>query len=144
MYKPLLIIFFITFLSCSNNSHPEQMVADSNQNPKLVTNISLIIDSLKSIYAPDKRVALFDIKGTKKGDKVIISGETNLEEPYTLLKNLVGSSSLVDSVSLLPAAEFRVNHYGIINISTCNIRAESRHSSELSTQAILGTPIKNL
>ncbi|MFQ5447031.1 MAG: NlpC/P60 family protein, partial [Saprospiraceae bacterium] len=68
----------------------------------------------------------------------------NLPEAKTdLLESLAEAGFTVeDSLSVLPSAELEKQHFGIVNLSVCNIRSAPRHSAELATQALLGTPLK--
>lgn len=88
------------------------------------------IDQIRLKYAPDKRVAIFNVSYANG----IIRGETNLPEAKEQLTNEIRSRSLTDSVVLLTPS------IGFVNVSVCNIREEPRHSAELSTQSLMGTP----
>lgn len=90
------------------------------------------IDQIRLKYAPDKRVAIFNVSYANG----IIRGETNLPEAKEQLTNEIRSRSLTDSVVLLTPS------IGFVNVSVCNIRSEPRHSAELSTQSLMGTPLK--
>jgi hypothetical protein len=129
------------------------IVLACNQSPKISTNTKIKspidtsqvdqwIETIKSQFAPDKRTALFDLSSKLNEEGLVLIGETNLPDAYNALVEKLKGNSWIDSIQLLPSSEFKDKPYGLINISTCNIRAEARHSSELSTQAILGTPIK--
>jgi gamma-D-glutamyl-L-lysine dipeptidyl-peptidase len=103
-----------------------------------------ILATLKAKYAPDKRVALLDYTFEMEGKSVQLKGETNLPEAKKeLLKALTEAGfTIIDSLSVLPAAELEGQHSGIVNLSVCNIRSAPKHSAELATQALLGTPLK--
>ena len=49
LFKNLLFLFVFIFLSCNNNS-------------LLVTGLKGVNESIKKEYAPDKRVAIYDIE----------------------------------------------------------------------------------
>jgi hypothetical protein len=104
------------------------------------------ITLIKEEFVPDKRTALFEINIDSIGNTFIISGETNLPEAKNKLldelKNL--SASVTDKIELLPSKELAGYIYGIVNLSTANIRTEPKNSAELSTQALLGCPVKVL
>ena len=102
------------------------------------------IGEVKSQYAPDGRVALFDIEAVDHNGKLTLRGESNLPEAVASLKEKLGAQdiSYVDSIQLLPSAEMEGNTEGVIKISVANLRSEPSHSAELVTQAILGTPVK--
>ena len=99
---------------------------------------------IKAEYAPDQRVALFDVTATKNTDEYILKGETNLPEAVKALKTRLATDSIafVDSIQVLPADYLGKKTKGIINISVANLRSNPSHSSELATQSTLGTIVK--
>ncbi|MGM1054738.1 MAG: SH3 domain-containing protein [Bacteroidota bacterium] len=102
------------------------------------------IKVIKSEYAPDARVALFDVESTRNNGTYILKGESNLPEAVKDLKQKLKAEniSFVDSINMLPSTEMEGNTEGVIKISVANLRSKPSHSSELVTQAILGTPVK--
>lgn len=102
------------------------------------------IQEVKMKFAPDKRVALFDITAEQKGDALVLKGESNLPEAVNVLKeNLKEQNTVfVDSIQLLPGKEMQGSKNGLINNSVSNLRSNPKHSAELATQATLGTPVK--
>jgi len=117
----------------------------SQENGKM-DHINSIIESVKNKYAPDKRVALFNIDADESGGFYLITGETNLPEAkMELLEHLKKENlSFKDEIKSLPAEELGDKIYGVINLSAANLRSNPDHPAELSTQSILGTPIKIL
>ncbi len=107
-----------------------------------------IISIIKKKYAPDSRVALFNIYSSTiaKGETIILKGETNLPKAkQALIRRIEGRGiSVIDSIRLLPQKKLGERTFGIVRLSVCNIRTKPKHSSELATQAILGTPVKIL
>ncbi|MFV8225368.1 SH3 domain-containing protein [Christiangramia aquimixticola] len=122
-------------LSCNNDSEQEQANPVEEQ-----------INSVKSQYAPDKRVALFDITSEKADDSFILRGETNNPEALKTLRVKLDSANIQfkDSVKVLPLDELKGITYGVIDVSVANLRGEGKHSAELVTQATLGTPVNIL
>ena len=106
--------------------------------------IQVKLAEIKAEYAPDKRVALFDVTATKNTKEYILKGETNLPEAVKALKTRLAADSIafVDSIQVLPADYLGKNTKAIINISAANLRSDPSHSAELATQAILGTIVK--
>jgi len=102
------------------------------------------IAEVKAEYAPDSRVALFDIESKWKNGTYVLRGESNLPEAVSSLKQKLQSQNInfTDSIKMLPSAEMEGNTEGIIKISVANLRSAPSHSAELVTQAILGTPVK--
>ena len=106
--------------------------------------IQIKLAEIKAEYAPDKRVALFDVTAIKNNDEYILKGETNLPEAVKALKTRLASDSIafVDSIQVLPADNLGKRRKAIINISVANLRSNPGQSSELATQATLGTIVK--
>lgn len=101
-----------------------------------------IIEEIRAEYAPDKRVALWDVS-VENG---VISGETNLPEALQDFQNRLDEAGIESdhNIKMLPEAELEGNHFAIVRNSVANIRSQPRHSAELSTQAIMGTPLNVL
>ena len=106
--------------------------------------IQIKLAQIKAEYAPDQRVALFDVVAIKNTDKYILKGETNLPEAVKALKTRLATDSIafVDSIQVLPADYLGKKTKAIINISVANLRSNPSHSSELATQSTLGTIVK--
>ena len=102
--------------------------------------IKKIINEVKNQFAPDLRTAIFDI--TYKNN--VLSGETNIEDAkIELLKKMENSKiSVKDKITILPSKELEGKIYGIVNVSVCNIRSKENNSAELSTQSLLGHPLR--
>lgn len=103
-------------------------------------------DSLKSAYAPDKRVAIYAIDVAFDGGTFILSGETDSPQGLNDLKEGILSQDfkVLDKVNVLPDSSVGDRYFALVNNSVANIRSMPKHSSELSTQAILGTKLKVL
>jgi len=124
----LLTVLWIT--ACSHDPLPPQ--------------VEPAIAAVRKAYAPDKRVALFDVEAVATAEGVILEGATNLLEAKTeLLRRLKADGrAVIDRITLLPEAALEGAIYGVVRLSACNIRSEPRHSAELATQAMLGTPLR--
>ena len=105
-----------------------------------------LISQIKSKKAPDKRVAIFDVKVEKDKDKIVLRGESNLPVAIAELKDSLYSKniSFVDSIKMLPEEELNGKTHAVVNLSVANLRSQPQHSAELATQATLGTPLKVL
>jgi len=105
-----------------------------------------LLDSLKRVFAPDKRVAIFDITLEYMNGKLLAKGKTDQPKAKTaLLEQLEGKKLVVvDSVEVLPSAHLEGKTYGLVVNSVGNLRSSPKHSAELATQATLGMPLKVL
>ena len=132
LYNCAIVLSIIFFIGCKEDPNkPEE--------PILIK-----LAEIKAEYAPDQRVALFDVTAIKKTDEFILKGETNLPEAVKALKTRLAADSIafVDSIQVLPADYLGKRTKAIINISVANLRSNPSHSSELATQATLGTILK--
>lgn len=102
--------------------------------------------TVKTEFAPDKRVALFDVSAEHKNEAIVLRGESNLPHAVIALKEKLNNEnvSFVDSIQMLPSADLEGKTQAIVNISVANLRSNPKHSAELATQATLGTPVKVL
>ena len=120
------------------------LVLGCSELPKEENLLTSEIQEIKTEFAPDKRVALFDISAKQEGDVIILKGESNLPDAVnTFMKKLNAENiSFIDSIQLLPSKELQGKTNGLVTISVANLRSNPKHSAELATQATLGTPIK--
>jgi len=93
---------------------------------------------------PDKRETVFDVEASFHKGKVVLQGETDNQNLKNELLNQFQPFEIVDEISLLPDSTVGEKPYALVNVSAANFRATPRYSSELVTQALLGTPLKIL
>lgn len=130
----LAIMAFLILASCANKDEKE----DENEADEVIAQV-------RGDYAPDKRVALFDVEAEKKGQDYVLKGESNLPDAVDELKQKLKEENLkfTDSISMLPDSEgLEGKTMGVVKISVANLRDEPKHSAQLVTQATLGMPLK--
>ena len=131
MKNQVIYLFFLCCLTACNlpssNKKAESIVAD-----------------IKKEFAPDKRVAIFDIELVNRLEGIRVIGATNqLEAKEQLFEQLEKAGyKIIDSLEILPKKELGTKTYGVVNVSACNIRSKKGHSQELATQSILGTSLR--
>lgn len=104
-------------------------------------------DSLKNVYAPDKRVALFDVDYSFAGKNVMLRGvTTSPKAKAALLQGLANMNyKVMDCLQLLPDEDgLEGKTYGIIDVSVANLRVAPDFSSEMMTQGLMGMPVRVL
>ncbi len=106
--------------------------------------VNSIIKEVREKFAPDKRVAIFNIETIESESKIMLKGETNLSQAKSELEKKLKEAGLnfTDEVEVLPSKKLGDKIYGVINLSVANFRSKPDHPAELVTQAILGTPVK--
>lgn len=122
------------------------LFSNCEEAPKEVDLLAGELQEIKSAFAPDKRVALFDVSVEKEGNSFVLIGESDMADAITAFKEKLASQNLdfIDSIQLLPSAELEGKTKAVVNISVANLRSNPKHSAELATQATLGTPVKVL
>ncbi len=131
------LFLFITF----------SVVAAEAGDRTIPVEVAQLSDSLKQRYAPDKRVALFDVDYSFSGNNVMLRGVTTSAEAKSILLKELSKKGyvLMDCLQVLPdekGLEGKV--YGIINVSVANLRADPDFSSEMMTQGLMGMPVNVL
>ena len=105
------------------------------------------VQTVKEQYAPDRRVAVFDITWERYGSALVVKGEVDnpmaKEDLLAALKE-AGSAELLDSIKILPDPALGSNLYGIVTISVANVRSIPGQAQELSTQVMMGMVVKLL
>lgn len=104
-------------------------------------------DSLRKLYAPDRRVELFDTDFTCDDHHVMLRGVTTSAAAKQALLNGLAERhyEVMDCLRVLPDEETLGKQiYGIVNLSVCNLRSANDFSSEMVTQALLGMPVRLL
>lgn len=108
--------------------------------------VSRMIDLVGKKYAPDQRVALFDVKTTEQEGFITLKGKTNLPEAkQTMLDSLaLLKIEYLDSVIVLPDQSVGDKTWALATLSVANMRSAPDHASELVSQTLMGTPVKVL
>jgi len=120
--------------ACQNSEKENKSLIDSQE----------IITEVSKEYAPDKRVALFNVNVEENKGKLVLKGESNLPEAVNSLKLKLEEKQIAytDSIKLLPGEEMKETQNALVKISVANLRSNPTHSAELATQATMGTPLK--
>jgi hypothetical protein len=129
--SPIYLLFLVIFLTgCSKQ---QEVVND-------------IVASVRDHFVPDSRTGIFDIEVKKDADNFIFTGETDNQESLEALQDSLERLNYpyINKVELLPEQQLGNQTWAITNVSVSNIRQVPKHSSELVTQGILGTPVKVL
>ncbi|WP_372755317.1 NlpC/P60 family protein [Labilibaculum sp.] len=108
--------------------------------------IESISQSVKLEFAPDSREAIFTTNFNVDGNRVVLIGETSLPEAKSALISDLEKLNiqLEDRLLVLPVQNSKTQNWALITLSVANLRAQPKHSAELVSQAIMGTPVKVL
>lgn len=108
--------------------------------------INRVIEEVKSEYAPDKRVEIFEIRARKEKGRWLLEGiTTDAEAKKALVERLQQQGSkFTDCIQVLPDTVADGKIYGIVNLSVINMRNQPDYGEEMATQALLGMPVRIL
>lgn len=127
------LLLLIILISCDRNTILERGIESVNE-------------SIESKFTPDKRVAIYDIIIDSTGNKILLSGETNIKVAYQHLLDSLQSIDIdfIDNIRILPDSAVGNKMYAVARNSVINIRSKPKHSAELGTQGLLGMSLKVL
>lgn len=109
--------------------------------------VNLIILNVRNEYAPDKRVAVFEVEGEKvNASHYILKGKSDNPEAVKALEAQLKNAGIpyTNYIMLLPDAALGDKHWALVTLCNVNIRAKGSHAAELGTQGLMGTPVKVL
>lgn len=130
----LTLLLLVSLYSCKDKEEETPEVNEAEQ----------YIAEVKDEFAPDSRVALFDVQANEEGEVYILKGESNMPEAVSSLKQKLEAQKIAftDSIALLPSTDLEGKTEGVVKISVANLRSKPTHSAELVTQATMGMPVK--
>lgn len=131
--KKISFLFLVAVISC-------------NKNTNSTADLENMYSAIKQEFAPDKRVALFDIQFQNKENTLILEGETTSKKAFTILLDTLKNKKIqfTNKVRILPDTAVGNLQYAVARNSVINIRSKPKHSAELGTQGLLGMPLKVL
>ncbi len=103
--------------------------------------------NLKQRIAPDKRTAIWDVTAKQQAGKWVLSGTVGTKAQKqailaAMLKN--GYSGYTDKITVLEDGIPAARKWALIKLSIATLRTEPKHSAEMATQGIMGSPVKVL
>lgn len=109
-----------------------------------LTTVEGILDAVSNKYAPDKRTALFEVILTDQEGQIILKGKTNLPEAKQAVLDSLSRRNInyTDSILVLPGKVMGEKIWALTALSLANLRSGPDHTSELVSQALMGTPMK--
>lgn len=103
-----------------------------------------IMNEVKREFAPDTRVAVWEVEATADSVCVLTGSVDSREAKFRLLSELKRNGiAFDDRITVLPDRTVS-EPWALVNVSVACIRGEARSGAELTSQAIMGTPVKVL
>lgn len=106
--------------------------------------VQAIIDSIRSVKAPDRRVAIWELSTKDDNGVYIISGnvdnQNNKDEIINTLTNK--GYTIKDQIKVLP---YNIDKpWALACLPVVHLRTKPGHEQELTSQALMGTPLRIL
>ncbi len=113
---------------------------------RITDNFEIEIDSVGSVWIPDKREGIFEANLYPSGADLVLKGETSAPEAKEAVISLLKSRGVAftDSLIVLPDKIAIEEPWGLVNVSVCNLRSSASYGAELVSQALMGTPVRIL
>ncbi len=105
------------------------------------------IDSISVKWVPDKREAIADVTLIiDSAGLFVLNGETDLPGLKNEISEYLENQKVeyTDNLIVLPDLSKITKPWGLITVSVANMKGEPTHSSEMVSQAIMGTPVRIL
>ena len=117
-----------------------------NKTERTLEKVSLALDSIKEIHAPDTRVSVWDIQISEDRGAISLEGEVENMEAFDAVTGMVEllAPGIELELKLLPEEDPGRPVNGVVGNSVINMRSAPAHRAELVTQALMGTPVRIL
>jgi uncharacterized protein YgiM (DUF1202 family) len=102
------------------------------------------LQSVKTQFAPDSHLAVFDVKLCQDGENLILQGEVDnpVGKEAALAAVKAAGFHVSDRITVLPQADFGERVWGLANLSLVNLREKPGNASEMGTQAFMGSVLR--
>lgn len=118
----------------------------TSRTDRTMVEIHLLLDSLKLEYAPDTRLALWNLEVSEADRLISLHGEVDSKESFRAIVRAMDEKfpDVDNQLKLLPeGGEDRLVN-GLVNNAVAHVRSRRSHMSDLATEALLGTPVRIL
>ncbi len=104
-------------------------------------NIEQIIDDVKKTYAPDKRQAILDISFRQTEGALFLNGTTSEQAAHDAIISRLDQLGVAyeDNITVMPS-----DIWGLVNMSVAHVRTKPGHDEEMSTELVMGQPVRIL
>ena len=117
-----------------------------NNSEKKLEELKKINLEIKQRFAPDSRVAIYNIQLNWLNNSLSVSGESDQPKAIEALNDSIQKLGIPfkNLVRILPDSAVNKTPFAVGRNSVINIRSEAKHSSELGTQGLLGMSVNVL
>ena len=134
--RRLLTLILVAFIA---------ITAAATDNNIDITRIDIgkMLDELKASEAPDARVAIWDVSVSEDSARVpIVYGVVGFFEQKMKISEKLSGVTYIDSVKVLENDIPADKQWALVKLSIATLRCNPKHSAEVATQCIMGTPLR--
>jgi len=104
------------------------------------------VQEVKTRFAPDHHLAVFNVQVEQEGTRIILSGEVDKTAAKSETLAVVRSAGfdVIDRITVLPSPELGETTWGISRLSIANAREQPGHGAELGMQILMGHVVRIL
>jgi cell wall-associated NlpC family hydrolase len=122
-------------------------LAVSGQPQQAVPSADAALKPVRERFAPDTRLAVFNITAERRGEAVALRGEVG--DPAAKAAALAavaaaGHASIVDEILVLPDPALAAETWGVVTVSVAHVRGRPSEAAEQVTEAQLGAVVRLL
>lgn len=111
---------------------------------KVVPDAQQLLDSLKEVLAPDSRTAIFELQAITEGNSTVLEGKVDDREKKDAVARAFADYNIKYTDKIAVLGEQFDKPWALVKLSVASLRTAGKHSAEMATQAIMGTPVKLL
>jgi gamma-D-glutamyl-L-lysine dipeptidyl-peptidase len=102
------------------------------------------IQSVKERYAPDSRLAIFNVGLQRQGRELVLTGDVDRAEARVDVVRAVEATGVrvADRLNVLPSPQLGDQVWGISCLSVANGRELPDHKAEMGTQVLMGEAVR--
>lgn len=134
--RRLLTLILVAFIA---------ITAAATDNNIDITRIDIgkMLNELKASEAPDARVAIWDVSVSEDSARVpIVYGVVGFFEQKMKIGEKLRGVTYIDSVKVLENDIPADKQWALVKLSIATLRCNPKHSAEVATQCIMGTPLR--
>lgn len=105
------------------------------------------LKDLKQRIAPDSRTAVWDVTAKKQNGKWVLTGTVGTSAQKKAIQAAMlqnGYGGFTDHIAVLESRIPSSRKWALVKLSIATLRTDPRHSAEIATQGIMGSPVKVL
>lgn len=103
-----------------------------------------VVDSLKKVYAPDGRTAVWNVDCEEHYNYWTVKGIVDTKAYKDAITGAFAERGINMQDSLKVLENSLEKPWALVKLSIASLRTDGRHAAEMATQAIMGMPVKVL